>query len=65
MATAAWHSLEAEQVLKELNSDSHRGLTAEEVRSRLEQYGYNELQREKKVLVHNLKESPCSLLLII
>jgi Ca2+-transporting ATPase len=49
MATAAWHSLEPEQILHELNSDSHRGLTAEEVRSRLEKYGYNELQREEKV----------------
>ena len=49
MATAAWHSLEAEQILKELSTNAHQGLTAEEVRSRLEQYGYNELQREEKV----------------
>ena len=49
MASAAWHSLEAEQILQELKTDSHRGLSAEDVRSRLEKYGYNELQREEKV----------------
>ena len=42
-----WHSMEVDQVLRELNTNLHRGLSAEEVRSRLEKYGYNELKREE------------------
>jgi Ca2+-transporting ATPase len=41
--------MEAEQVLKELNTDLHHGLTEDEVRPRLERYGYNELKKEKKI----------------
>ena len=44
-----WHSMEVDQVLKELNTDPHQGLTVEEVRSRLEKYGYNELKKEEKI----------------
>lgn len=44
-----WHSMEAGQVLKELNTDLHQGLSNEEVRKRLEKYGYNELKKEEKV----------------
>ncbi len=44
-----WHSMEVEQVLKELNTDPHQGLGAEEVRSRIEKYGYNELKKEEKI----------------
>jgi len=40
-----WHSMEVDQVLKELNTDPHQGLSHEEARSRLEKYGYNELKR--------------------
>jgi Ca2+-transporting ATPase len=45
----AWHSLESSQVLKELNTDPENGLSRDEVAKRLEQYGYNELKKEKKV----------------
>ncbi len=44
-----WHSMEADQVLKELNTDPRQGLTVEEVRTRLEKYGYNELKKEEKI----------------
>ncbi len=43
-----WHSMEVDQVLKELNTDPHQGLRVEEVRNRLEKYGYNELKREEQ-----------------
>jgi Ca2+-transporting ATPase len=44
-----WHSIEALQVLRELNTDLHKGLTEGEVKSRLEKYGYNELKKEEKI----------------
>lgn len=43
-----WHSLEAEQVLKELRSDPRQGLTEEEANKRLKIYGTNELKKEEK-----------------
>ena len=45
----AWHSMESGQVLKELNTDIHRGLNEDEVKTRLDQYGYNELKKEEKI----------------
>ena len=46
---AIWHSIEAAQVVKELNTDPHKGLTEDEVKRRLEKYGYNELKKEEGV----------------
>ncbi len=46
---SGWHSVEVDQVLKELNTDPHQGLSADEVRRRLEKYGYNELKKEGKI----------------
>ena len=46
---ANWHSIEAAQVLKELNTDLHHGLTEDDVKRRLEKYGYNELKKEEKI----------------
>ena len=43
-----WHSMEVDQVLKELNTNSCQGLSDEEVQNRLEKYGYNELKREEQ-----------------
>ena len=40
-----WHSKELDEVLKELNTNPHQGLSVEEARSRLEKYGYNELKQ--------------------
>ena len=48
-AKGIWHSKEAPQVLKELDTDLHKGLTEEEVKRRLEKYGYNELKKEEKI----------------
>jgi Ca2+-transporting ATPase len=44
-----WHSVKADQVLKELNTDLHKGLAEDEVKTRLEKYGYNELKKEEKI----------------
>ncbi len=44
-----WHSMEATQVSGKLGTDLHRGLTNDEVRRRLEEYGYNELKKEEGV----------------
>ncbi|MEW6409794.1 MAG: cation-translocating P-type ATPase, partial [Nitrospirota bacterium] len=49
MGKVVWHSIEAAQVLKELDTDLHKGLTGDEVRSRLEKYGYNELKKEERI----------------
>ena len=43
----AWHSMEGEEVLKELKS-SKEGLTNEETKRRLAEYGPNELKKVKK-----------------
>jgi Ca2+-transporting ATPase len=43
----SWHSLAIRNVISELGSDLS-GLREEEARSRLGQFGYNELEREKK-----------------
>ncbi len=48
MAKLPWHSIGVDAVLRELDTDPHRGLTEEAVRNRLEQYGYNELKKEEK-----------------
>ena len=49
-AMSNWHSMEVDQVLKELNTDPHQGLSVEEARSRLEKYGYNEVKRKEHLV---------------
>ena len=49
MATPVWHSMEVGEVLRELRADPSLGLTEGEVRTRLERYGYNELQKEERI----------------
>lgn len=44
-----WHILSAEEIFKQLNT-SERGLTTAEVEKRLQIYGANELEEEKKTL---------------
>ena len=46
-----WHSIESAEVLKELNTDPHKGLTEAEVKNRLDKYGYNELKRKREFLL--------------
>ncbi|MGB9627148.1 MAG: cation-transporting P-type ATPase [Thermodesulfobacteriota bacterium] len=40
--------MEVKELLKRLNTDPNQGLSHEEVRRRLEKYGYNEIKREEK-----------------
>ncbi|MGB9628961.1 MAG: cation-translocating P-type ATPase [Thermodesulfobacteriota bacterium] len=47
--TLLWHTMEPLQVIKELNTDPHQGLSEEEVKRRLEKFGYNELKKEEGV----------------
>ena len=42
----SWHSMETEETMKQLDS-KETGLSQEEVQKRLQQYGTNELQKEK------------------
>ncbi len=43
-----WHSTEAEEVLKKMESDADNGLKSEEAKERLAKYGKNELPKGKK-----------------
>ncbi len=43
-----WHSMEAEEVVKEFNTSKDEGLNKEEVGKRQEKYGKNELPKGKK-----------------
>lgn len=43
-----WHSLEKEEVLKELNT-SLKGLSEEEVKTRLKKFGFNEIAKKKRI----------------
>jgi len=45
----AWHSMEAAQALKELDTDLEHGLTDDDARRRLQRYGYNELEKEGRI----------------
>ncbi|HCC68371.1 MAG TPA: cation-translocating P-type ATPase, partial [Nitrospiraceae bacterium] len=49
MANTVWHSMEAVEVLKEMNTDIHYGLAEDEVKGRLEKYGYNEMKKEEGI----------------
>lgn len=42
-----WHSMEVNEILKELNTNFN-GLTLNEVKKRLEKYGYNEIKAVKR-----------------
>jgi Ca2+-transporting ATPase len=44
-AAAAWHALDEETTLSELDSDRERGLSQAEARARLERYGSNVLEK--------------------
>ncbi len=65
-----WHTLDVDQVIQQLNSDPRRGLTEEEARRRLAQYGPNRLVEEQeeslfKEILHELTEPMILLLLIV
>ncbi len=44
----AWHNAPADQTIKQLETDRHKGLTAKEAVRRLETHGYNELQERPR-----------------
>lgn len=44
-----WHAIEIGKVLSELHTDPTRGLSGEEAKRRLAEYGYNELKEKKRV----------------
>jgi Ca2+-transporting ATPase len=48
VSMTAWHSMEAAQALKELDTDLASGLTEDEARRRLQRYGYNELKKKEE-----------------
>ncbi len=48
MAPLTWHAQEIDKVISALNSDPHLGLSSQEAKRRLEEYGPNELRKEKK-----------------
>jgi Ca2+-transporting ATPase len=60
-----WHSMDVDQVLKELDTDLHQGLSAEEVQRRLEKYGANELKREEQISPFSLFVNQFKNILII
>jgi len=49
MAERIWHSMETTQVLEELETDLHKGLSEDETKKRFEKYGYNELKKEERI----------------
>ena len=67
---SVWHSMEAAEVLRELNTDLDRGLTKDEVTRRLEKYGYNELGKKEKrispfiIFINQFKNILIAILLI-
>jgi Ca2+-transporting ATPase len=67
--SSEWASKKIEDVLKELGTDSEKGLTSEEAKTRLEKYGENVLvEEEKESFLDALKEEarePMILLLIL
>ncbi len=44
-----WYNLFKDDLLEKLCVDSNRGLSEEEVKERLEKYGFNEIEKEKRV----------------
>lgn len=68
--TTAWHSLEAAQALRELDTDLEFGLSEDEARRRLQRYGYNELNKKEErisplaILIDQFKNILIAILLI-
>jgi Ca2+-transporting ATPase len=63
-----WHSMETTEVLEQLGT-KERGLTEEEAQRRLQQYGANELQKERgpspfKIFIEQFKDILIIILLI-
>src|SRR4030042_5095224 len=48
MTESTWHSMEVETIIRDVDTDHYFGLSEDEARRRLTQYGHNELKKEKK-----------------
>ena len=46
--------MEIDQILRELDTDPRKGLSENEINSRLEKYGFNELKKEEKISLLSL-----------
>ena len=44
-----WHAMDIEQVLREVKTDLHKGLTEDEAKKRLQKDGYNEVTLKRKI----------------
>ncbi|MCS7137921.1 MAG: cation-transporting P-type ATPase, partial [Candidatus Caldarchaeum sp.] len=44
----SWHASTVEEAVARLGTDPVKGLTSEEARKRLQQYGFNELEKAPK-----------------
>jgi Ca2+-transporting ATPase len=69
MQDIKWHSRDAVEIIKSLETHPHQGLTDEEVKKRLTVYGPNELKKEEKisplaVLFHQFTNTLIIILLI-
>ncbi|MGE5238318.1 MAG: cation-translocating P-type ATPase [Chloroflexota bacterium] len=49
MRETAWHAVDSAEVATRIGTDLTAGLTDDEVRSRIELHGYNELRKQEKV----------------
>ena len=49
MTGKIWHALNTDNVLEILETDIHKGLTADVVAERIKTYGFNELRQEKRI----------------
>ena len=63
-----WVKDNINEVLKKLNADSANGLKQDEVQARLQKYGLNEFEEEKKEtlaakILHHLSEIPTMILI--
>ncbi|MEW6214891.1 MAG: HAD-IC family P-type ATPase, partial [Nitrospirota bacterium] len=66
---ADWHFMQVDSVLRELSTDLQLGLNRDDVRNRLEKYGYNELRKENgvspiKIFINQFKNILIIILLI-
>ena len=49
MTEKNWHSMDVTEVLGDLETDPHKGLSEDEAERRLQKYGHNELKKEEKI----------------
>jgi Ca2+-transporting ATPase len=49
MENQSWHATDSKLVLERLRSDPFRGLSPDEVKRRLTEFGHNELRKEEKI----------------